>query len=66
MRGPLETLLCGNVPEPSLGHFVKSLTQWGKDRDLACILFPAADRDIDVLWVKLDCPRPSACPFGGN
>jgi len=56
MRGSLSKRLLGRkVAEPSLGHFVKSLTQRGEDRDLTCVLFPASDRDIDILWVKLNC-----------
>src|ERR1700730_17323765 len=67
MRGPLsKSSLANNVCKPSLGQFVKSLTQRSEDRGLACVLFPASDRDIDVLGVKLDWPRASPGLFRGD
>src|SRR5882724_3835537 len=65
-RTIVERLSGSNVSEPSFGNFVKSLTQRSEDRGLACVLFPASDRDIDVLRVKLDRSRASTCLFSSD
>jgi hypothetical protein len=62
----LEKPLGSNVCEPSLGHFVKSLTHRSEARGLAGVPFPASNRDIDVLWVKLDCSGAPPCLFRGD
>jgi len=55
-----------NVSQPSLSPLVKSLTHRGQPCGLARILLPAPNRDIHVLWVKLDCPGASAGLFRGD
>src|SRR5258708_9216142 len=67
MHGALSKRPLGsNVPEPSLGDFIKSIAPQSEDRGLACVLFPASNRHIDILRVKLDGSRASTGLFRSN
>src|SRR5258705_13649830 len=67
MRGPFwKRPLGSNVPEPSLGDFIKGIAPQSENRSLACVLLPAPNRHIDVLRVKLDRSRASTCLFRSN
>src|SRR2546430_11664649 len=67
MRGPFSKRPSGsNVSEPSLGDFIKSAAPQSENRGLSRVLFPAPNRHIDILRVKLDCSRASTCLFSSD
>ena len=63
-RTAVKKLSGGNLPEPSLGHFVKSLVHRSQACHLAGVVFPAPDRYVDIRRIKLDRPGTATGLFG--